>query len=134
MKDRLRNLYRFLSSYGLSCVLFFLLFRLTLMGTLEQIHLGLFDVQKKYFESVFLIHELFGVLPIPLPGAYLVMSALAVNLFLGGIVRARKGPAHWGVLLGHIAVSYTHLRAHGTVLELVCRLLLEQQNHTKLNT
>ena len=64
MKDLLRNLYRFLSSYGLSCVLFFLLFLLTLMGTLEQIHLGLFDVQKKYFESVFLIHELFGVLPI----------------------------------------------------------------------
>ncbi|HNZ19371.1 MAG TPA: cytochrome c biogenesis protein ResB [Candidatus Hydrogenedentes bacterium] len=104
MKDLLRNLYRFLSSYGLSCVLFFLLFLLTLMGTLEQIHLGLFDVQKKYFESVFLIHELFGVLPIPLPGAYLVMSALAVNLFLGGIVRARKGPAHWGVLLGHIGI------------------------------
>ena len=29
------------------------------------------------------------------------------------------------------AVSYTHLRAHETVLELVCRLLLEKKN-TKL--
>ena len=27
------------------------------------------------------------------------------------------------------AVSYTHLRAHETVLELVCRLLLEKKNH-----
>ena len=27
------------------------------------------------------------------------------------------------------AVSYTHLRAHETVLDLVCRLLLEQNNH-----
>src|SRR5665811_2044863 len=26
---------------------------------------------------------------------------------------------------GHVAVSYTHLRAHETVLDLVCRLLLE---------
>ncbi|WDT36880.1 bifunctional hydroxymethylpyrimidine kinase/phosphomethylpyrimidine kinase [Streptococcus pneumoniae D39] len=28
-----------------------------------------------------------------------------------------------------IAVSYTHLRAHETVLDLVCRLLLEKKNH-----
>ena len=27
-------------------------------------------------------------------------------------------------------VSYTHLRAHETVLDLVCRLLLEQKNNT----
>ena len=28
-----------------------------------------------------------------------------------------------------IAVSYTHLRAHETVLDLVCRLLLEKKNN-----
>ena len=28
-------------------------------------------------------------------------------------------------------VSYTHLRAHETVLDLVCRLLLEKKNHFK---
>ena len=27
-------------------------------------------------------------------------------------------------------VSYTHLRAHETVLDLVCRLLLEKKNET----
>ena len=31
--------------------------------------------------------------------------------------------------LGDDAVSYTHLRAHETVLDLVCRLLLEKKNH-----
>src|SRR5664280_3244557 len=31
-------------------------------------------------------------------------------------------------------VSYTHLRAHETVLDLVCRLLLEKQNKTKTKT
>ena len=28
------------------------------------------------------------------------------------------------------AVSYTHLRAHETVLDLVCRLLLEKKHNT----
>ena len=28
-------------------------------------------------------------------------------------------------------VSYTHLRAHETVLDLVCRLLLEKKNQTR---
>ena len=30
---------------------------------------------------------------------------------------------------GFKAVSYTHLRAHETVLDLVCRLLLEKKKH-----
>ena len=30
-----------------------------------------------------------------------------------------------------VPVSYTHLRAHETVLDLVCRLLLETKNNTK---
>ena len=29
------------------------------------------------------------------------------------------------------AVSYTHLRAHETVLDLVCRLLLEKKNNNR---
>ena len=31
------------------------------------------------------------------------------------------------------AVSYTHLRAHETVLDIVCRLLLEQKNRSIIN-
>ena len=33
--------------------------------------------------------------------------------------------------LGLGSVSYTHLRAHETVLDLVCRLLLENKNNTE---
>ena len=37
-----------------------------------------------------------------------------------------------GEVLDYIEpVSYTHLRAHETVLDLVCRLLLEKKKHTK---
>src|SRR5664280_3665512 len=35
-----------------------------------------------------------------------------------------------GAADGGRSVSYTHLRAHETVLELVCRLLLEKKNTT----
>ena len=34
----------------------------------------------------------------------------------------------------HHPVSYTHLRAHETVLDYVCRLLLEKKNHRLLFT
>jgi len=33
-----------------------------------------------------------------------------------------------------VAVSYTHLRAHETVLDLVCRLLLEKKNRSRRST
>ena len=34
--------------------------------------------------------------------------------------------------LGIAPVSYTHLRAHETVLDLVCRLLLEKKTTTEI--
>ena len=40
----------------------------------------------------------------------------------------RLGPDH-----GVKAVSYTHLRAHETVLDLVCRLLLEKKKQKEKN-
>ena len=46
-----------------------------------------------------------------------VTVGLAVVPACLGVVRANPGP-----------VSYTHLRAHETVLDLVCRLLLEKKN------
>ena len=33
------------------------------------------------------------------------------------------------ITMGLVAVSYTHLRAHETVLDLVCRLLLEKKTY-----
>ena len=36
-------------------------------------------------------------------------------------------------LHGFRPVSYTHLRAHETVLDLVCRLLLEKKKHALCN-
>ena len=41
----------------------------------------------------------------------------------------RIGASRTGDLAALAPVSYTHLRAHETVLDLVCRLLLEKKNH-----
>ena len=50
---------------------------------------------------------------------------------LGGGLPVPGGAGGGG---GDAAVSYTHLRAHETVLELVCRLLLETQKQRVSDT
>ena len=42
-------------------------------------------------------------------------------------------PLDTETMMGAQAVSYTHLRAHETVLDLVCRLLLEKKTTDKKN-
>ena len=61
--------------------------------------------------------------------------------FQNHVVTRTRVPASPAIeeIVGHLqlhafvavdAVSYTHLRAHETVLDLVCRLLLEKKNDT----
>lgn len=101
-----QKLFRFCASYGFAVVILFFLLLLTLFGTLEQVNVGLFEAQKKYFESVFLVHYLFDVIPIPLPGVYLLLVLLFVNLVCGGIIRARKDWKHPGMLIAHCGILF----------------------------
>lgn len=94
---------KILSSLHLSCILLMLLGLLTWFGTLEQAEHGLYEVQRKYFESYVLIHDV-GPIPIPLPGANLVMTLLFLNIFVGGIIRLRKGSRQAGVLIVHVGM------------------------------
>jgi len=103
MRSIVKGIGQVLSSFGLSCVLLILLALLTWLGTLEQVHSGLFEVQKKYFESFFLVHHI-GSVSIPLPGANLVMCVLGVNLLLGGIIRLRRSWDTAGVLVVHLGI------------------------------
>jgi hypothetical protein len=100
----MRKAFKILSSYELSCVLFLLLFVLTLLGTLYQVENGLYQAQQKYFASFFLVHWFLGVLPVPLPGGYLVMGLTFVNLLLGGVIRVRKDWRRLGIVLGHAGI------------------------------
>jgi hypothetical protein len=93
----------FVGSYGLACVLLFFLFVLTLLGTFAQVDEGLYAVQKRYFESWYLMQPV-GPLKVPLPGGALCMGLLAINLLVGGLVRIRKTPATAGILVAHIGI------------------------------
>ena len=99
----MRKLFDVLSSLGLACVLLILLGLLTWLGTLEQVDHGLFETQKKYFESFVLTHD-FGGFVLPLPGANLVLTLLFVNLFMGGVIRIRKGWRMSGILITHAGI------------------------------
>ena len=91
----------FLASYGFACVIFLFMLLLTFLGTIEQTTQGLFEVQQKYFESLFVVHWAFDRIPVPLPGVYLLLVLFCINLVLGGIIRMRKGKNTFGNLIIH---------------------------------
>lgn len=91
------------SSYRLAFALLLLLLVLTYFGTMAQAERTLYDVQKEYFESTFVTVRV-GPLPLLLPGAYLLLTVLLVNLVVGGIVRMRRRVASLGVLLTHLGI------------------------------
>ncbi len=102
----LRKTYRFLASYALAGVLLGILAVLTYQGTLEQVDLGLYAVQKKYFESAFVVTRLFGVIPLALPGAYVVLGLLFVNVIFGGILRLRRSWSRLGLYVTHVGIAF----------------------------
>jgi hypothetical protein len=107
MRGFLQATPRFLGSFGLCVTLLGLLLLLTFFGTLEQRFASIYDVQKKYFESLLLTNVRWSessTIPVLLPGAYLVLSALAVNLIVGGLIRIRKGTATLGVIITHVGM------------------------------
>lgn len=120
----LARLFGVLASFGTATIVLLLLLLLTWLGTLEQVEFGLYETQKKYFESLFLVHEagpfavrlpwsspadgpLFTIpaFPVPLPGAYLLMVVLAVNLVCGGMIRLRKDWRRAGILITHFGIA-----------------------------
>jgi len=99
----LKGIVDVLASYGLACALLLNLFLLTLFGTLYQVEGGLFEAQKRYFESWYVVQS--APVPLILPGGVTCMGLLAINLFLGGMVRIRKSAATAGVMVVHVGIA-----------------------------
>ncbi len=93
------------SSFGTAIVLLLFMFLLVFLGTLEQVDMGLYYVQQKYFESFYLVYDLYGI-PIPLPGGALVMGLFAVNLTIGGLIRIRKKKVTFGIIVAHVGILF----------------------------
>ncbi|MFK7849691.1 MAG: cytochrome c biogenesis protein ResB [Akkermansiaceae bacterium] len=108
-KSIVRKIYDFLSGFKLATALLLLLLVLTWLATLEQIDQGLYPTLNKYFswKTPWFTPEINGkIVPIILPGGYWVSALLLVNMILGGIVRIRKGPRHYGNLISHFGIVF----------------------------
>jgi len=101
-KSILARFVGFLGSFTLACIIFLFLFVLTFFGTLEQQHASLHDVRTKYFDSLFFFPE---AVPIPLPGANLLLAILFVNLLVGGMIRMRRTWSRLGIFVIHIGIA-----------------------------
>lgn len=98
-----RRLLHGLGSFGLACLLLLDLFLLTWFGTLYQVEHGLFEAQRLYFESWFVVQS--TPVPLVLPGGLLCMGLLALNLFVGGMVRIQKSKRTVGVMVVHLGIA-----------------------------
>jgi hypothetical protein len=109
----MQGLWKFFSGFGLATVLLVLLGVQTWLATLEMVEAGLLATLHKYFHwtSWYVLAKMpvFGTdvkLVIPMPGGYWVCALLMVNMFLGGLIRARKGWKTVGVLMSHFAIIF----------------------------
>lgn len=97
------KLFAALGSFWLATALLVNLFLLTWFGTLEQVDKGIHAVQAQYFESWIVLAKA-GAIKLLLPGGYVTMGLLVVNLFVGGLVRIRKSKSTIGVIIGHVGI------------------------------
>ena len=95
---------RLISSFGLACSVLTLFFILTLLGTLEQVEHGLYETQKRYFDSMFVWYDIGGIkLPL-LPGVRLLMWVLFFNMLTAATLKMRKNLKGVGLLIAHSGI------------------------------
>ncbi len=100
------KLLRFFSSLQLTIICLSISMVLIFMGTLDQVHLGIYGALEKYFRSFVVFWSLPNLgweVPI-LPGGYLVGCVLLVNLLAAHFSRYKPGWKKLGITLIHFGV------------------------------
>src|SRR5689334_13459096 len=79
---------------------------LVFLGTLDQVHIGAYEAENRYFKSVFLYFTPPGTtLTVPwFPGGYLVGGLLLLNLVAAHLARFRFSWPKAGLLVLHAGV------------------------------
>lgn len=104
MKTLFRDLRDIVVSLKLTIVLLLLSMVLIFAGTLDQVNLGIWAVQEKYFRS-FVVYLPVGQAMIPaFPGGYTVGGLLLVNLIAAHIFRFRLEWKKAGIILTHLGL------------------------------
>lgn len=111
------RLIKFLSSLKLTVVLLALGLVLVFVGTLAQVHEGLYNAQARFFKSWFVFGAtLFGVkMPwLILPGGYTIGSALFASLVTAHFTRFHWSWRRSGIFMTHLGVILLLLGQLGT--------------------
>ncbi len=103
MRALMQSLVDFFTSMKLTVVLLVLGLVLVFLATLAQVNLGVFAVQQKYFQSLFVMDRIRGTdIPVPwFPGGYLIGGLLVLNLFAAHVHRFRLSWKKSGIWLAH---------------------------------
>ena len=100
--------YQLAASLKLTVVLLSLSMVVIFLGTLEQVHWGIWHVQKEYFNSWYSIYPLNSSAPLhlPLPGGFLLGLLLVINLICAHFqkFKEKKGYKHWGIKMIHVGL------------------------------
>jgi hypothetical protein len=104
MKDFLRSLRDFLVSLKLTVALLVFGMLLVFAATLDQVNLGIWAVQEKYFRS-FIVYGRFGDFAVPMfPGGYLIGGLLLANLIAAHVYRFSLTWRKLGIQLAHLGL------------------------------
>lgn len=126
MTELLRDFRDFFVSLKLTVVLLVLGMVLVFAATLDQVNLGIWAVQEKYFRSLFVLWRA-GDIPIPVfPGGYLIGGMLLINLIAAHVYRFRLSWRKAGIVLTHF----------GLIILLIGELLtglFQQEFHMRIN-
>ena len=101
--DTGRRLLDTLAGLRLTVTLLILSILLVFLGTLEQVHWGVWHIQKAYFGSWVCFYPLddTAVARIPLPGGFLLGALLILNLTLAHLRHFKSGLRHLGMGMIH---------------------------------
>jgi hypothetical protein len=103
MPPVLKSFFHFFASLRLTVVLLGLSMVLVFIATLDQVNLGIWAVQHKYFRSFFVMTQIPGTaIPVPVyPGGYFIGGLLLLNLVAAHLNRFRLEWRKSGIWLVH---------------------------------
>lgn len=104
MNELLQPFVRFFVSLRLTVVLLVLSILLVFFATLDQVHLGVWGIQHKWFFSFIVIQRING-LPVPVfPGGYFIGGLLFLNLLASHLYRFKFTWKKSGIWLTHVGL------------------------------
>ena len=111
----LKPLFRFFSSMRLSVYLLGFALILVFFGTLDQVHFGIYETQRRYFQSLIAfwnyprewpLGDVLGFLVLPMPGGYLLGTAFLANLACAHFKYFRPRWSAFGIVLIHLGLAF----------------------------